>query len=174
LLASDLPDIREEATELVKDAAERPVQGRIILITLADELGNCRGESACRSLVQLIELPLFHQDFAFRRAVEQALTHVRAKQAVTTLIKLLAAVKGEVRADIVRYLTEISGQQLGLDAQAWSSWWKQQEERFEFPPEKKQLLVPNVGPPAAKPAPAGPSYYGLPLSGAKIRKCPPT
>src|SRR4051812_20241645 len=50
LLASELPDVRDEATELVKDAASRPVQGRIILITLADELANCRGESACRSL----------------------------------------------------------------------------------------------------------------------------
>jgi HEAT repeat protein len=167
LLASELPDVREEATELVKDAAERPAQGRIVLITLADELGNCRGDSACRSLVQLMELPLFHQDFAFRRAVVQALSHVRAKPAVTTLIKLLAAVKGEVRADIVHYLSEISGQQMGLDAQAWSGWWKQQEEKFEFPPEKK-LLLANVGPAMPKPPAAGPSYYGLPLSGAKI------
>jgi uncharacterized protein YegL len=167
LLASDLPDVREEATALVLEALERP-QGRHILITLADELGNCRGDSPCRSLVQLIELPLFHQDFAFRRAVEQALTHVRAKPAVTALIKLLAAAKGEVRADIVHYLTDLSGQQLGLDAQAWSTWWKQQEEKFEFPPEKKQLVAANIGPAPARPAPAGPSYYGLPLSGAKM------
>src|SRR5205809_549218 len=71
LLASELTDVREEATGLVLESLERP-QGRNILITLADELGNCRGDNACRSLVQLMGLPLFKEDFAFRRAVEQA------------------------------------------------------------------------------------------------------
>ncbi len=49
-----------------------------------------------------MEVPLFEQDFAYRRAVEQALAQVRAKPAVTALIQLLAKVKGEVRADIVK------------------------------------------------------------------------
>jgi DNA-binding response OmpR family regulator len=85
--------------------------------------------------------------------------------AVTALIKLLAKVKGEVRADIVKYLTNLSGQQLGLEAGAWQVWWHQNEMKFEFPPEQKQVLARNaVGTP--RPQPAGPSYYGLPLSGA--------
>jgi HEAT repeat protein/uncharacterized protein YegL len=167
LLASELPEVRDEATHLVKDAAARPVQGRNILITLADELGNCRGDSACRSLVQLTQLPLFTQDFAFRRAVEQALTHVRAKQAIGELIKLLATVKGEVRSDIVRYLTDISGEQLGIEPGAWLAWWEKNEAKFEFPPEAKRPLAQNLGLAPPKPPP-GPSYYGLPLSGAKI------
>jgi HEAT repeat protein len=170
LLASELPDVRAEATELVKDAAQRPVQGRIILITLADELGNCRGESACRSLVQLIELPLFREDFAFRRAVEQALVRVRSKEAVTTLIRLLASVKGEVRADIVRYLTDVSGQPLGTEVAAWSAWWQQNEKKFEFPPENRPGAggLANFPAVAMRQPPPGPSYYGLPLSGARI------
>jgi hypothetical protein len=167
LLASELPDVRDEATELVKNAAMRPVQGRNILITLADELGNCRGDSACRSLVQLTLLPLFTQDFAYRRAVEQALTHVRSKQAIGELIKLLASVKGEVRSDIVRYLTDLSGQQLGIEPTAWSAWWDANEDKFEFPPEEKMPEAGNLGLGNFKP-PNGPSYYGLPLAGSKI------
>lgn len=168
LLASDLPEVRDEAMELVADAAERPVKGRMILITLADELGNCRGDSACRSLVQLVGLSLFKEDFAFRRAVEQALTQVRSKEAVTTLIKLLASVKGEVRADIVHFLTSISSQQFGVEPGAWSAWWEQNEKKFEFPPEQKQPVAANIGLAQRRPPPGGPSYYGLPLSGAKI------
>lgn len=170
LLASELTDVHEEATTLVVEALERP-QGRNILITLADELGNCRGDSACRSLVQLIELPLFKDDFAFRRAVEQALVHVRSKAAVTTLIKLLSSVKGEVRADIVHYLTEISGQQLGIEAGAWAAWWEPNEKKFEFPPEQRPLAgaaAKNPIPAAVRAPAVGPSYYGLPLSGARI------
>lgn len=96
LLASELPDVQEEALELVREAGTRPT-GHNMLITLADELANCRGDAAARPLIELMEVPLFEHDFAFRRAVEQALTHVRAKPAVTALIKLLAKVRGEGR-----------------------------------------------------------------------------
>jgi hypothetical protein len=166
LLASDSADVQDEATELVRDAITQPQHGRTILITLADELAKCRGENAYRALAQLVELPLFKMDFAFRRAVEQALTHVRSKEAVTMLIELLGVVKGEVRADIVHYLSDISGQQMGIEFEAWAAWWREHEKDFEFPPEQKQQPAAGV---AAAPKPAaGPSYYGLPLSGAKI------
>jgi hypothetical protein len=168
LLASELPEAHEEALALVKDAADRPSTGQMILITLADELANCRGEGPARALINLMDLPLFEHDFAFRRAVEQALTQVRAKPAVTALIQLLAKVKGEVRADIVHYLTEISGQQSGFEASAWLSWWNEKEKAFEFPPEKKPQPVAHLTPAQPRQPQNGPSYYGLPLSGAKI------
>jgi hypothetical protein len=169
LLASELPEIQEEALELTKEAMEHPLQGRMIMITLADELSNCRGDNACRSLKQLMLVPLFVEDFAFRRAVEQALTQVRSKDAVTALIKLLGTVRGEVRADIIHYLSEISGQQLGIEAAAWSVWWESSKEKFEFPPEKKpDPKLAKLAPAVPQQPAAGPSYYGMPLSGAKI------
>ncbi len=169
LLASELPEVQEDILELVREAADLPA-GRNILITLADELANCRGDAAARPLLRLMEVPLFDQDFAFRRAVEQALTHVRAKPAVKALIKLLAKVRGEVRTDIVKYLTNVSGQQLGFEAAVWLEWWRQNEAKFEFPPEQKPQRVAGIGNVPAQPRPKeiGPSYYGLPLSGAKI------
>jgi HEAT repeat protein len=165
LLASERAEVQEEALTLVREAGTSPT-GHHMLITLADELANCRGEAAARPLIELMEVPLFEHDFAFRRAVEQALTHVRAKRAVTALIKLLAKVKGEVRAEIARYLTEVSGQQLGIEASVWQAWWQQNQEKFEFPPEEK----PSIGARKARPQPVatGPRYYGLPISAAKI------
>ena len=170
LLASELQEVRDEALGLAKEAMEHPLQGRMIMITLADELSSCRGDAACRSLRQLMLAPLFVEDFAFRRAVEQALTQVRSKDAVPALIKLLDTVRGEVRSDIIRYLSEISGQQLGIEAAPWSVWWEGNKEKFEFPPEKKTQPL-NAKGLAVKGQPqqaAGPSYYGLPLSGAKL------
>jgi len=167
LLACELPDVRAQATELVQDASQRQEPGRIALITLADEMANCRGEGVSRALTQLVELPLFEQDFAFRRAVVQALTQVRAKGAITNLISLLSFVKGEARSDIVRYLTDLSGQQLGIEPAGWQAWWLKEETKFEFPPEIKRTARAQGNVPPPKP-PAGPSYYGLPLSGARI------
>jgi hypothetical protein len=39
-----------------------------------------------------------------------------------------------VRSDIVRYLTHITGQEFGSNANKWDAWWKEKEEEFEFPP----------------------------------------
>jgi HEAT repeat protein len=166
LLSSDLPEFHEQAAELVKESLAHPVQGRIVLITLADELGNCRGEHASGALEQLAELPLLKDDFAFRRAVVQALTRVRSKTAIAALIRLLATIKGEARADAVRYLTDVSGQQLGIEALAWSAWWEANEKTFTFPPEDKPAVVQALA--AARQPAAGPTYYGLPLSGSRI------
>jgi hypothetical protein len=169
LLASDLPELNEDAREVLKQAAQRREQGRLILITLADELAKGRGDNVYRALGELAGLPLFEDDFAFRRATVQALTKVRSKLAISRMIELLATLKGEVRADIVRYLTDTSGQQLGADAAAWSEWWKNEAEKFEFPPEVKEPAERGVLAQARPPQPAaGPSYYGLPLSGARI------
>jgi len=171
LLASELPEVHDEALELVKESTKHPVHGRFMLIRLADELSNGRGDSAARPLIELMDLPLFKHDFAYRRAVEQALVQVRAKPAVAALIRLLASVKGEVRTDIIRYLMEVSGKQIGLEAEAWSDWWKENETTFTFPPEQNPAdagLAKRMVPPVLNLPPAGPSYYGLPLLGAKI------
>jgi hypothetical protein len=167
LLASPIPEVHEDAFVLLREAADRP-NGHSNLILLADQLANCRGDSAAKPLLELIEVPLFEKDFAFRRAVEQALCRVRSKTAVTALITLLTKVKGEVRSDIVKFLTNSSGQQLGVDASAWLAWWDQNEKSFQFPPEQKPVANNGNGPAAPRPQMGGPSYYGLPLSGSKI------
>jgi len=167
LVASSISQVHEDALVLVRDAAEKPT-GRNNLILLADALANCRGDSAARPLLELVEVPLFERDFPFRRAVVQALGSVRSKTAVTVLITLLPKAKGEVRADIVKFLTTVSGQQLGIDAGVWQNWWDQNEKTFQFPPEKKPESKSGNNSATPRPQMAGPNYYGLPISAAKI------
>src|SRR4029079_2397080 len=64
LLASPIPQVHEDALVLLRDAADKPT-GHSNLILLADELANCRGDSAAKPLLELIEVPLFEKDFAF-------------------------------------------------------------------------------------------------------------
>jgi HEAT repeat protein len=167
LLASESPDVQQGAAELVAAAADRSVPGRTMAIDLVDQLGTGGGEASCRALVQLSALPRCESDFAFRRAIVQSLIGLRVKPAVTALVEMLAKISGEVRADIVKFLSEISGQDLNLDAEHWIAWWRDNEATFAFPkPAEPELprffFVPAV------PAANSPSYYGLPLTAAKI------
>ena len=92
----------------------------------------------------------------------QALVMIRTPEAIDELMALLPKVDGEVRGDIVRHLTAVTRQQLGFDAGAWKTWWKQHREGFEFPP-------PDAKAPAPPLELAGlPSYYGLSIQARRL------
>ena len=40
---------------------------------------------------------------------------------------------------------DVLGQQLGLEASVWQSWWQQKEKDFDFPPEKKEFAAAQPG-----------------------------
>lgn len=168
LLGSESADDRKDAAVLIANAAERSPQGRMLVIDLVDQLGTGGGETSCRALVELAALPRAASDFGFLRATEQALTHLEVKSAVAALVEMLAAAKGEVRADIVRYLREISKEDFGGDVETWAAWWRDKEPTFEFPPPAARLALAGLERAQRPPDPQTPSYYGLPLAAAKI------
>ena len=138
LLASDLADVQQEAQMLLDKAAEAGTAGRVLLIMLAEALGAQGDDTSVRGLQQLTKLTLFPRDFGFRRAVVQGLGLVRKPEAVAALVAVLPNVQGEVRADIVQYLTGLSGQQLGMEAAAWEAWWQANQATFTFPAGDRQ------------------------------------
>lgn len=161
LLASQNSELDKKAERLLEQAAATPgTAGLHLLVTMADELGAEASPTSFASLQKLAKLPLFENHFAFRRAVIQGLMRVQQVEAVTVLVELLAKAQGEVRSDIVKYLTTISGQQLGADPVQWAGWWKMNKAGFKFPPADKPLAMvrANVAPQGAG------SYYGLPLA----------
>ena len=157
LLASELDPIKAETTELLSLAAKQPSPGWEVLTGLADELGLEGDDRSIKSLVKLSEHPLFGQVFAARRAVVQALRRIERPEAIDALIEILGRAPGEVRGDIAKHLTAISGQPHALDAERWRSWWKANREKFTSRSLRPQ---PDYGPLYA----AAPSrYYGLPI-----------
>ncbi|HEV3020807.1 MAG TPA: VWA domain-containing protein [Pirellulales bacterium] len=162
LLASKLDGVEKRAMDLLEAAAASPKGGVLLLVSLADELGDEGGEINTSTLVTLSKSPLMDRDFALRRAVVQALTRVDQIEAVDALLDLIYSVKGEVRADILVYLCGITGQQFGLDGKAWHAWWEANREGFTFPP-----VAQRAAGRAALVAKTT-SYYGLPVYASRL------
>lgn len=168
LLAAESVEAQRFAVDLLSAAAERTDQGRTVVIDLVDQLGTGGGDAACRALVQIATLPRCQTDFALRRSVVQSLIRLRTRSAVNELVTLLAKAEGEVRSDVVRFLTEISGEDLGSDTDHWQAWWRDHQVAFEVPPPAKRLEQPQLLPPLPLPGANVPTYYGLPITAAKI------
>lgn len=134
LLASDSRDIRNELRDLLDRWQAKSKTGSTALIHVADEMGLQTGKQALASLREMIQLRYFSDVFAVRRAVVQAITRVDEPEAVGVLIQLLTSTDGEVRGDIVRYLSKVTGQAQDLSLDGWRAWWKKNKESFELPP----------------------------------------
>jgi von Willebrand factor type A domain len=164
LLASELSAPADQALQTLQQAVARTKNGRELLILLTDDLALRTGDERLAALQQLITLPQFKDDFAVRRTITQAITRIRSKPAISQLIDLLRQTDGEVRTDIIHYLTHVTGQELGRDARQWNTWWQQNQESFEFPPlDLRADAVPWI--PRGI---AGPSYYKVPLTASRI------
>lgn len=165
LLAAKNPEIEKKADVLLEQAANaQSTSGLLLLVTIADALGTQPSETSVKALQRLSRLPLFARSFAFRRAVTQGLIKVRQVEAVTALVEMLPEAEGEIRSDIVRFLSSISGQQIGPDPLRWADWWRTSKATFKFaaPANAPALVRANVAPQGAK------SYYGLPLLATRV------
>ena len=83
-------------------------------------------------------------------------------QAIDALLELLPKLDGEVRGDVVRHLTQATGQAHGTDIAAWVRWWKEHRAEFEQAAANgstwlKEIVIRDV-----------PSYYGLPLYAQRL------
>lgn len=163
VLASDLESVETETQKVLDDAAKQPKGGLLLLVTLVDQLGQQGDQTSLATLLKLSKLPLFENEFAVRRSVIQALTNVQEPEAVDALIEMLGKQKGEVRGDISRYLTSISGEQHELDAEAWLAWWKMNRDTFQFPLRGQRFA--GMRP---KPVKATSLYYGLPIYAQRL------
>ncbi|HUY92488.1 MAG TPA: HEAT repeat domain-containing protein [Pirellulales bacterium] len=163
VLAADSPSVQKQAEAVLEEAAKQPKGGLLLLVTLADGLGQQGDPTSLATLLKLSKLPLFENEFAVRRSVVLALTNVQEPEAVDALIDMLGQLQGEVRGDIARYLTSISGEQHELDAAAWLEWWKANREGFQFPLRGQKVVV-------AKPKPQSMSqqYYGIPIYAERL------
>lgn len=161
LLASDLEPVEQKTSELLQRAARQPGLGWELLVNLADEFGSQGNDQSLKSLVKLSKQPLF-EVFAARRAIVQALMRIERPEAIDALISILSRTQGEVRADIGRYLTAISGQPYAVDATRWQAWWSANRDKFSS---RALRPAPAYGPLYAA-APA--RYYGLPIYAQRL------
>jgi hypothetical protein len=157
-MASGNEGLERRALELFDEVAMRAKVGVGLVLTLVDELGGVGDETSVDTLVKISKRPAFQDRFAVRRAVVQSLTKIALPKSTDALVTLLAKATGEVRGDIVRHLTAISGEKFGLDPPAWAGWWK-----------KKQGQGGNGGSGSMADGIQWKStYYGLPIYAARL------
>jgi hypothetical protein len=167
LLSSDLREVQGDTLEIMNDLAES-LHGDLPLgVALADTLGMIGDKSALGPLARLVKWQRFKNEFALRRAVIQAYSHIKDKDALEAMISLLPLISGEVRSDIVKYLTQVTGQPFGVDAEGWLNWWNANKATFQFPnmplQQGDKLAAADL---AAKGM--GSAYYGVPLYANRI------
>ncbi|HVU89704.1 MAG TPA: VWA domain-containing protein [Pirellulales bacterium] len=167
LLASSLPDVEHDVTAYLEKQANGH-DGPVVVAALADELGGHGQPDDVTQLAKLAKLSAFDREFGLRRSVVQALIKIGSTPAVGQLIAILEKVKGEIRGDIVQYLAEATGQDLGLDSAAWTQWWKDNEKTFQAPgaPVQRKDVKEFA---AGRPGGRGTSmYYGLSIYAQKL------
>lgn len=160
MVAADQPDIERRSLELFDQIAARAEAGVLLVLTLVDELGAQASATSAATLAKIAKRPVFNNRFAVRRAVVQALSRSSLPAAIDVLVAILQTASGEVRGDIVRRLSAVSGQKLGLDPPAWAKWWGQRQGK---PPQAdgRTFSVTDVLSTKA-------NYYGLPIYASRM------
>jgi hypothetical protein len=165
LLSSKSPDVlRDTSAFLDKRAGTH--DGLIMVETLADELGGRGQAEDVTPLAKLAGLKVFAAEFGLRRAVAEALMKIADPKAIGQLVALLEKVQGEIRAEIVKHLTEVTGQNLGIETVPWREWWKANEKNFQLVaaiPKKEGNDVSLIQLLKDKP-----KYYGLSIYAQKM------
>jgi hypothetical protein len=158
LLASSAPNASADALGFLDKAASTNPEVLAILLETADELGKRAVPSEFAQLEALAASQTFEREFGLRRAVMDAATHYKSKEAVGFVLRLLEKEKGELRGPMIEYLELVTGENFGVNAPAWLKWWNEHQQTFQYP---QKLVLPSVRSVAKKNA--GNSYYGIPI-----------
>ncbi len=151
-------------SELVKLLDDLPVSVRgnlLIPMALIDDFGVQGDVEAERSVELLAKVHSFENHFGYRRCVVQAMSRIRQPDAVGFLIELLPKTSGLIQADVVEYLTRLTGQKFKDHDRNWAKWWKENRDDFKFLPTGKEL-------PEAKMDETQQNYYGIPICAKRI------
>lgn len=159
-LASEDAELERPALELFDRTASRSPAGFLLALSLVDELGLLGDETSVATLLKISKRQVFNERFALRRAVVQSLARISRPKSIEALVGLLATATGEVRGDIVRHLTDVSGQQFGLNPRAWAAWWKAQQGKMPRGASQPVSLADAM--------PWKSTYYGLPIYAARL------
>lgn len=163
LLASELPETQQRLANYIRRRMEAVRFGPPEIMAVIDLLAQEGDRLALASLEKLLRQDCILERFATRRAAVLAVTRVRHVEAGDCLLGLFGRLDGEVRADVVRYFTLLSGERYGDDLAAWQAWWREHRRGLaeKFPHWGAERGAEFLTPGAV-------SYYGLPLLAKRV------
>lgn len=160
--ATDEP-IREEVIKTLNGTLGTPKADALLMADLIDNLAEEGSRDSLAVLDTFRQTAHFRSHIGFRRTVVQALTRMRHKQAIDTLVELFPTLQGEMLNDALQHLTAVSGQSFGPSPADWQAWWRRAREGFEFPALNEAPKIAAAADPAA-----GSHYYRLPLIAKRV------
>jgi hypothetical protein len=166
LAASQLPEAQRDLLEVLDRLLGTPRANMAVMCGIIDGFGQHGQLEDLRALQRLAQAKAFATEFGYRRAIVQAMTQVHLKQSLDVLVELLPACEGEIRADIVRHLTRVTGQDLQMNVAAWQAWWQQNKATFEYP-DPAQLNPPRLAD-VRLGGQDDSSYYQIPIYGRRV------
>jgi hypothetical protein len=161
VLASDIVEIEPEVDRFLDRYLAASKDGGALLANMANRWVEQGDEQSVVLLTRMARTKAITGNFAFQRAFVQSLAKIRRPQTIEAMIGMLARTRGEVRADIVQYLTTMTDQKRGVDADSWLDWWREHKATFQFPDPSKPW-VERVSLEGFN------SYYGLPLFAKRL------
>ena len=113
------------------------------------------------------------REWPVRAAAVAALRKFRDRSTVTASIDALGKESGRLREELSDLLSELTGQTLGTEVRAWTSWWEANRESFLAAAEAPAPSAAGAAPalPAAAAASKGDdefSYYGIKTLSDKV------
>lgn len=110
--------------EIVKNATDdRHYQVRL---AAAEALPFMESDERCALLENLVN----DKEWPVRVAAIEACARINLPIGVGYLVDRLPKEQGRLRGDILMALKRLTGQELGLDAKAWKTWWEQNRASF--------------------------------------------
>jgi uncharacterized protein YegL len=124
--------------------------------------------TAIAALRALAGLRCCTSDLACRRAVIRALVTIHRPASVGALVDLLATLRGEARGDVVAYLTAVSGERHGADADGWRTWYEARRADLVLPEPRPAYSVDGTAPAAGGADASVADYYGIPIYADRV------
>jgi hypothetical protein len=132
----DDPEAASRLVSLLSAADPRLVQ------TAIDILAERRPAAALETLVGLTEHPTYKARYGFRHALISAVARFNEPASVGFLVKAIGSTDGQLKYEISRELSRLTGENFGGKSSDWRKWWEAHRDGFRV---AAPASVANVG-----------------------------
>ena len=119
-------DVVEHQTSLLT-----AVDPRVVLLAV-NNLGTLRATTSLQPLLNVKKRADYQTHYGLRHSLVSAVSQIRDPASIDFLVATVGKADGQLKFEAARQLTHLTGQNLGGKADAWQSWWKENQDSFSF------------------------------------------
>ncbi|MCH8045909.1 MAG: VWA domain-containing protein [Planctomycetes bacterium] len=145
-----------------------------IATVAAEAVGTKGTDAAFEALIGAVKSKHFKSMFGFRHVVVMSILRFDNRQAIAWAVESLPNVDGLLKVDIVNYLRQKSGKDLGREPEEWTKWWDKNKDNEALDTKSVafgddgRLRSPGDDGDAADGDDGGSKYYDIKIYAQKI------